>query len=178
MELTDGEATYCRSIAEKDARTREFFARCSLPQPPEAQSWYLYLSTIKLIQGNLSNSLSFVATLLAKEFLMTRYGVSRFDAAAKAQGAAGLDIDVLTTSGDRIVGEVKTVSPYGAGDFGAAQKREFEKDIAKLQSVAANLRFLFVTEDRTFAILTGPKYASKVRGLRVVDLVLGRERAA
>lgn len=171
MEFTQSEREYCQEISKKDRELREFLAQSHLSGPADARAWYEYLSAMKLIQGNLNNSLSFIATLLAKMYLAARFALQPFDAAAKRQGAAGHDIDVRTTAGERIVGEIKTVYPYGVHDFGAAQKREFKKDIARLQAANGHHKFLFVTEEPTFAILSGPKYSAEVRGLVVVDLI-------
>jgi hypothetical protein len=178
MTLTEAEAQYCREIAAKDAELRKLFSADALCDPPDPRSWYTYLSTIKQIQGNLNNSLSFIATLMAKQFLAARLPLRTFDAAAKAVGAAGHDIEAWTVSGERVVGEVKTVFFYLVRDFGAAQKREFDKDVAKLQSAEAGRKFLFVTEAPTYAILIGRKYAAKIHGITVVNLMSGEEHHA
>ncbi len=124
---------------------------------------------IKQIQGNLSNDLSFVACLMAKRYLAQHHGVSDFDAAAKAQGAPGVDIDVRVTDGPRIVGEIKTTDPYLPNDFGAQQKLKFREDFAKLNKIPADVKYLFVTEVRTYEILV-KKYASEIPGVRIVLL--------
>jgi hypothetical protein len=175
MKWSAAEADYCRRIAEKDAQLRELLARVQLQQPPDARSWYLYLSAIKAIEGNLNNSLSFVATLLARDYLMERFDVVWFDAGAKAQGAAGFDIDACTSAGERVVGEIKTTSPYHGSAFGAAQKREVEKDILKLTHAQAAQRVLFVTDPATFTILGGPRYARRVQRLLIVDVIARNE---
>ena len=66
---------------------------------------------------------------MAKQYLNTNYGIDDFDAAEKPQGAPGLDIDIKTRSGQRIIAEIKTIYPYQSDDFGAQQKNSFKKDI-------------------------------------------------
>jgi hypothetical protein len=41
--------------------------------------------------------MSFLATLLAREYLNERFVLGDFDAAAKAQGASGPDVEARTT---------------------------------------------------------------------------------
>lgn len=114
---------------------------------------------------------------MAKAYLVTRFGESAFDAAEKAQGAPGLDIDV--TIGDkRIVGEIKTTKPYNGPDFGAQQKLMFEKDFAKLAAAEASLKFMFVTEPATFKILCRPSFRARLAGTTIVQLLSGEELLA
>ncbi|PYV39175.1 MAG: hypothetical protein DMG06_23910 [Acidobacteria bacterium] len=83
----------------------------------------------------------------------------------------------IRTGKDEVILEIKTTWPYGVNDFGAAQKREFQKDFDKLNASTADYRFLFVTEERTFNLLRA-KYASKIPGVQIVDLMNGNEHAA
>ena len=46
----------------------------------------------------MSNDVSFAATLLTKQYLFAKFGVT-FDAAEKPQGAPGIDIDLKATDG-------------------------------------------------------------------------------
>ena len=55
--------------------------------------------------GNLNNNVGFVATLLVKAYTERRFAITDFDAGAKAQGAAGIDIVAKTGDGKMIVGE-------------------------------------------------------------------------
>ena len=68
-----------------------------------AERLYSFLAALKAIQGNANNSVSFVAKLLAKTYLSSALPVSPFDAASKPEGAPGLDIDVSTLDGKRVV---------------------------------------------------------------------------
>ncbi len=131
--------------------------------------WYRFLSVIKLTQGNLSNDVSFVTCLLAKGFLAAHHRGVVFDAAAKAQGAPGLDVDLRTPEGARIIAEIKTTDPYKPDDFGSQQKTKFREDFAKLNKHVADFKYLFVTEQRTYDILLR-KYAPEIPEIRIVLL--------
>ena len=73
------------------------------------------MSGVKAALGNLNNDMSFLASLLIKEFLEEEYGSNDFDAAAKPQGAAGYDVEATADDGTKIVGELKTTTPYQMG---------------------------------------------------------------
>ncbi len=175
--LTEREKRYCSDIAGRMARLRGYLNDNALGEPPEPTAWYTFLSTLRQIQGNLSNDVSFVATLLAKRYLQSKFGVD-FDAAEKPQGAPGIDIDVETSEGHRIVAEIKTTVPYQASDFGAQQAASFKKDFAKLAASEATHKFLFVTDSRAFSALQRPKYTKLMPGVRIVHLATGQEHAA
>jgi len=100
----------------------------------DSRGWLTALAALKAIAGNTSNDVSFVACLLAKAFLLQRYSVTTFDVAEKAQGAQGLDIDIMTRDGQRIVAQVKTTTPYKPHDFGAQQWHTIKRDFQKLES--------------------------------------------
>ena len=136
-----------------------------------------FLSSLRQIQGNLSNDVSFAATLLAKIYLQAKFSLT-FDAAEKPQGAPGIDIDVKAPDGSRIVGEIKTTVPYQINDFGAQQAASFKKDFIKLAAADAKHKFLFVTDARAFEFLKKPKYLALIPGIRVVNLTSGAEHAA
>lgn len=176
--LTRHESRYCENIRERDEKLRDFLNHNALTSPPDPGQWYKYLAEIKAILGNFNNGISFIATLLAKHYLATRFGVRHFDAAEKPQGAPGPDIEASTSDGKQIIAEIKTTSPYQVRDFGSSQKREFQKDFDKLNSSPAQHRFMFVTEQSTFEILCTPKYASKIRGVRIVNLITNEEYEA
>jgi hypothetical protein len=69
------------------------------------------------------------------------------------QGAPGIDIDVETSEGHRIVAEIKTTVPYKPSDFGGKQAESFKNDFAKLVEAEAAHKFLFVTDSRAFSAL-------------------------
>jgi hypothetical protein len=114
---------------------------------------------------------------MAKEYLSAKFDVT-FDAAEKPQGASGIDIDVLSGSGERIVAEIKTTVPYQVSDFGAQQAASFKKDFVKLAVATAMHKLLFVTDRRAYTALQKPKYVSQIPGVRVVNLITGEEFAA
>lgn len=134
--------------------------------------WYEFLSELRDIQGNASNDLSFVATLLAKIYLSKHFEIS-FCAAEKPQGAPGIDIDCRTPTGERVVAEIKTTKPYQLADFGAQQAAMFKKDFEKLAAADAKHKILFVTEPRAFEVLKKPKYLNLMSGVRIVLLKTG-----
>src|SRR3972149_3953272 len=76
-----------------------------------------HLLEVKRILGNLNNSVSFMACLLAKDYLSLAHSGFEFDAAKKPQGANGLDIDEKFDK-KRVVAEIKTTNPYQKNDFG------------------------------------------------------------
>ncbi len=114
---------------------------------------------------------------MAKDYLAKKFRLHPFDAAAKAQGAPGLDIDVQTLDGQRVIGEIKTTTPYLPNDFGAQQRSAFEKDFEKLTTTAADHRFLFVTDRTTFGIIRR-RYADRLPGVVIVLLTTGDEHQA
>ena len=175
--LTEGEQRYCSDIADRVAQVRDFLNANTLAQPPDPTQWHSFISTFRKIQGNISNDGSFIATLLVKEYLRSKFSVD-FDAAAKPQGAPGIDIDVKSAEGDRIVAEIKTTVPYQASDFGAQQAASFKKDFAKLAASDAMHKFLFVTDSTAFEALKRDKYTRLMPGVRIVHLASGREHAA
>ncbi len=175
--LTPRESRYCAEIANRVSLARDHLNGRSLGDSNNPAEWYAFLSSLRQIQGNLSNDLSFVATLLAKRYLNDKFGID-FDAAEKPQGAPGIDIDVQTTDGQRIVGEIKTIAPYQANDFGAQQAASFKKDFVKLAAATAAHKFLFVTEPRAFTVIRATKYTKQIPGVRIVLLTTGEEYAA
>lgn len=174
--LTDREQARCREIAHWAEQTLGLLSERSLGDPEDTVHWYEFLSRLRLIQGNLSNDVSFIATLLAKRYLAQRFHVD-FDAAEKPQGAPGIDIDVLTADGQRIVAEIKTTLPYQVTDFGAQQAASFKKDFAKLTSASAQHKFLFVTEEAAYTALKKQKYIKLMPGVKIVQLLTGEEQA-
>jgi hypothetical protein len=137
-------------------------------------AWYKYLAMMKEIQGNTSNDISFVACLMAKEYLYRKLPMKPFDVASKPQGAPGLDLDERTQSNQRVIGEIKTTVPYKKDDLGAQQRESFKKDFQKLNSERADYKFFFVTEERTFNIIK-KKYAQEIPGVTIVLLITGED---
>jgi len=131
--------------------------------------WYRYLSELKVILGNLNNDVSFVASLLAKEFLLARHRIEGFDVSLKPQSAPGLDIDERTADGERVIAEIKTTIPYGRSDLGAKQKETSRRDFQKLSAEDAAYKYFFVTEERTFRIVR-ERYLDELEGVTVALL--------
>ena len=141
----------------------------STPDSEDVRTWLRYLAALKTLQGNSSNDMSFLACLLAKEYLEQQHGPLGLDVAAKAQGAAGLDIDVTTTAGARIVAEVKTMTPYRVREFGGNQRTAFKKDFAKLRTEVATHTYLFVTDPVAYQVLL-MHYEADLAGVNLVLL--------
>lgn len=175
--LTDREDRYCEEISRRISRLRAFLNSSDLAMPPDPLEWHSFISSLRGIIGNISNDGSFIASLLAKKFLGEKFGVD-FDAAEKPQGAAGLDIELQTETGAKIVAEIKTTVPYQSVDFGAAQITALKKDFAKLSAAEAEHKFMFVTDYAAFNILKKSKYTKLMLGVRLVHLGTGEEYAA
>lgn len=144
-------------------------AENSLSEAADPLAWLSYLVGVKDVLGNLNNDISFVAGLLVKPYLRNRFGVE-FDFALKPQGAPGLDIDITTANGLRIVAEIKTTRPYQRG-FGAKQKEEFRKNLDRLAVTVAAHRFMFVTDSESFRTVCGRTLASRAPGIEIVNIV-------
>lgn len=162
--LTSNELMYLASIVAKDRKLREMLASSSVSQDSNAIELFTHVYGVKSILGNLHNDASFLATLLAKSYLLDRFGPLHFDAAGKAQGASGPDIQVTSANGIKIEAEIKTTVPYQPG-FGAAQKREILKDLERLARSNADVKMLFITNDTSMKSLkarTFDAYRSEV----------------
>lgn len=166
--LTKGETDHLQVIVHRVEETRNFLCT-KAPAGEDAGAWFLYLAALKVIQGNSDNDLSFLACLLAKRHLETVHGAAPFDVADKAQGASGLDIDFRTVDGHRIIGEVKTTTPYKIKDFGGQQWTHIRADIHKLRTSEADFKYLFVTDERAHEILA-MRYSIELAGIHLVCL--------
>lgn len=109
--------------------------------------------------------------MLAKDYLARRFQIG-FDAAGKAQGAPGTDIEVRTSDGKLIICELKNTKPYQPG-FGAAQKKEIWKDLRSLREKSADYKFMMVTDPETFSTLCSTVYAVRMESVEVVNLLTG-----
>lgn len=167
---TRNEQAYFQRIRQKVTMLYDYLSKNAAPIENDPEAWFEFIAQIRDIQGNISNDQSFLATILAKKYLMSRFNLADFDAAEKAQGATGLDFDRLTINGDRIVGEIKTTVPHGKNDLGSAQRREFEKDFLKLNAAEAHHKFFFVTSRRTFEIAQ-ERYAQQIPDVEIILLV-------
>lgn len=169
MTYTDAEARARAPILEKDKALRLYLAERCFADSDEPAGWLIYLSGLKNLLGNVSNDLGFVATLLVKRYPAERFGIADFDAAAKAQGASGIDIEARTPDGKSVVGELKTTKPYQPG-FGAQQRTMMIKDLVRLAGAKADHRLMFVTDPKTFATLCKPAWAARAPGVEIIDL--------
>lgn len=125
---------------------------------------------MKEVQGHIHNDLGFLSTLLAKEWLCKEFPGLGFGSAEKAQGARGLDIELCTANGERIVAEIKNTVPCKRdGDFGANQINSISNDVSKLKEAEADHKFFFVTNEKTFNLLKG-KHKSKTP--QAIEIVL------
>jgi len=164
-------------IAQRINRMRVFLGAEPTPgldAPPLA--WLAFLAEMKRIVGNASNDLGFVTTLLAHRYLQRTLPMASIDAAAKAQGAPGLDIDARTRDGTRVVGEIKATVPYGGTSLGANQLNSWRTDFQKLAAADAGHRFFFVVDPEAFRLVR-EVYANLIPGVRVVLLTTGEEFA-
>lgn len=173
--LTTRETNYMAEIKHRLEMVYSFLSEKQFPVIENTPAWYSYLAGLKEILGNTSNAIGFVATLLAKQYLINRCGIENFDAADKPQGAPGLDIDIRLPDGQRLIAEIKTTSPYLPSDLGAQQKETFRKDFLKLAKENAYLKFFFLTEQSTFEMMKKSKYKSQLPGVFVVLLTTGEE---
>jgi hypothetical protein len=171
MALTQREQEALDAIRWKIMALRRYLTEYDAPHDENLDEWFDFLSGLAYRQGNIGNQQGYLATLLAKRFLQTRFPITGFDAAEKPQGAPGLDIDLMTDDGQRIVGEIRTTAANQPEryDLGAAQKATFRKDFAKLNAAEADHKFLFVTDRDTYEIVL-QRYMSEIPGVEVVLL--------
>jgi len=135
----------------------------------DAGEWYEWLAGVKRILGNFDNDVSFVATLMAKQFLVQRHPSLTFDVSLKPQSAPGLDIDEVTPEGVRVIAEIKTTIPYGGTELGAQQKSMFYKDFEKLAASDATYKYFIVTEEKAFDVVKR-RYLPRLEGVTVALL--------
>jgi hypothetical protein len=178
LTLSENERRAIERIRERVTRLGAFFANTAPPENNSASEWFAYLARFKDELGNFNNDVSFFATLLAAAHLIENFDVPPFDAAEKAQGAPGLDIDVRTRRGERIIAEIKTTHPYKTNDLGAQQAKTFSKDAEKLRRESADYKFFFLTDQETFELMKKPQYRQWFQGVRVVLLPSGNEISA
>lgn len=170
MTLEAHERSELEALARKLESLRDWLQQ-PLParEPVDWQAWSAYLAGIKGAVGNLDNGASFVACMLAKEYLAAHHSLKPYDAGAKRQGAAGMDVDVVTVDGKRVAGEIKTTEPYGENDFGARQRDEVLKDLERLEAAEAAHKYFFVVSPRAYRILQ-KRYAGRFPGVTIVLL--------
>src|SRR5437016_913299 len=105
--LTTCERTYLDNIRNSLSQLAQFLVEHQFDyERASVKQWYEHLSSIKEIQGNTNNGVSFIACLLAKRYLLSKLPMLPFDCALKPQGAPGLDVDERTIQGQRVIGEI------------------------------------------------------------------------
>ena len=116
---------------------------------------------VKKIIGNYHNHLSFIANLMAIDWLEEKENL-RYSGDAptiKSQTATGFDIDFCDVIKGRIIGEIKTTDPTGKSSFGSRQKDSITTDFENLKKghkskeihkETANYRYMFVTDKKAF----------------------------
>jgi hypothetical protein len=169
ISITSNEKDYLDSIYDKLRRIKHHLNNDFNKNYLDYIDLYDYLFEIKKITGNIHNDISFIACLMVKEFLRINHNLLELDVAAKAQGASGLDIDKESTDGKRIIGEIKTTSPYKNNDLGSSQRKSFFKDFKKLENNTASYKYFFVTELKTFEIVKR-KYLNQIPNVKLVLL--------
>ncbi len=168
---TGNEISSIAKIKGKVFRLRSYLT--ALDFDSEVSEIYLSkcLNQIKTIQGNINNDISLLTTLLAKDYLQNRFDLPPLDFAEKPQGAPGLDVDLITKNGMRVIAEIKSTVPYSGArnDLGAQQKSSFLKDFEKLNKETADNKFFFVTDQETYTIVMR-KYKNQIPDVEVVLL--------
>lgn len=174
--MTSNEIAYCNDILAKIETLRSFLAHntFTLDQAEDAKEFFSYLNRVPAIVGNISNDISFAATRLAGAYLADRFGITHFDAGAKAQGAPGWDIEARTADGTTICCELTTLRPCYPG-CGEAQKSKLKNDLRKLAASEAAIKLMMVTDSDTFDALCKPGFARYTQGVEIVDLIAGRK---
>jgi len=168
MTLTRGEMDHLSVLALKLQELRLYLGTNILtPESLDSRIWYQHLVGIKRIVGNLNNDVSFVASLMAKEFLQLHHNLDVLDCSSKSQSAPGLDIDIRTLEEERIIGEIKTTISYKKDDLGSQQKTTFFKDFDKLASKQADFKYFFLTERETFEIVK-KRYLQRLKGVSII----------
>lgn len=169
--LSENELEYLERITIKLSEVSIYLQQENFAEYPTKTRYEQFnsLKNLRRILGNIDNDMSFMGCLLMKEFLQAKHEVPDLNMAAKAQGAPGLDLDVLTLDGKRIIGELKTTYPYQQHDFGAQQKVGILNDFSKLHRHNAKYKYFFVTELKAFNILQA-KYSQYLNGVQLVLL--------
>jgi hypothetical protein len=75
----------------------------------------------------------------------------------------------MTIDGKRVIGEIKTTTPYKGNELGAQQQATFVKDFKKLLAPSAEFKFFFVTDPAAYEVMER-KYKPQIPGVEVVLL--------
>ncbi len=179
QKLTEGEIRQCQNLICKMHGGRNLLNDNELQVPFDLQTmpgWFNFLSRFKDIFGTMNNDIAFVATLLAKNFLITTHGLrdNAFDASLKHQNANGLDIAIALPNGARVICEIKTTVPLrNPTRLGRAQTTAIEHDLERLADESAAHKYMMVTNHDAFTILGSPVWHGRTVGITLVDLLTG-----
>ena len=181
--MTSGEQKYLGDIQARLDQLKGYLNSHSIDAATAtATDWYNHLSAIKQIEGNTGLWLSFLASMMARDYLVKTLDVVPYDVSETTQGAPGLDVEAQvrkhferhlqealrsaprlapsfdvearTRSGERVIGEIKITMPCGANGLGVNQKIAIERDLEQLGREEAKHKFLFFTDARTHLQVT------------------------
>jgi len=168
--IKDGELQYLAKISNKINNAKNYLNSYSLDRnSSDFKYWYDFLNNLKKIFGNFNNDISFISSMMVKEFLFLNHNIKPYNIELGSQNAPGIDIDTETSEGERIIAEIKSTTPYKKNDLGAQQKKTFFKDFAKLKECEADYKYFFLTEIKTFEIVKN-KYKDNLEGVAIVLL--------
>lgn len=120
--------------------------------------------------SNYNSDMAYISCLMAKEWLINKFGGKIDDVSKKPQAANGFDIDINMDAG-RIIAEIKNTVPCKKdGGFGAQQMKSINHDLDKLKGETAKYKFFFVTDLRSYEILNGENYNCKIENIELVLL--------
>ncbi len=175
MELTKKEIKKLEKLKNKFELFNNLLKNSEYDAYGDLYKQYIYLNEFKKVMGNFSNDLSYIACLMAKQYLLKKHKFfPDLDMSLKKQGAPGLDIDAFTIESERCIAEIKTTFPYKDRNyFGANQIELFRKDFKKLKENDAKFKYMFVVEEKSFNILKA-KHISELTGIMTVLLPSGQ----
>lgn len=127
--------------------------------------------------GNYNSDMAYISCLMAKKWLIKRFGnhvSDSLDVSQKSQSAKGFDIELRECD---IVGEIKNTVPCKKKDdgFGAQQIASIERDLEKLRNSGVKNKFFFVTDKKCFDNLKDEKFKQKLKGIELVPLFNEKE---
>ena len=127
--------------------------------------------------GNYNSDMAYISCLMAKKWLIKRFGnhvSDSLDVSQKSQSAKGFDIELRECD---IVGEIKNTVPCKKKDdgFGAQQIASIERDLEKLRKSGVKNKFFSVTDKKCFDNLKDEKFKQKLKGIELVPLFNEKE---
>lgn len=127
--------------------------------------------------GNYNSDMAYISCLMAKKWLIKRFGnhvSDSLDVSQKSQSAKGFDIELRECD---IVGEIKNTVPCKKKDdgFGAQQIASIKRDLEKLRNSGVKNKFFFVTDKKCFDNLKDEKFKQKLKGIELVPLFNEKE---